>query len=387
VLQLLRQALASQHFEVLPARSAEPQQKIRAALERNIELSLNGQPLIDVISALHDQLGIPIMLHVKALDEAGVSIDTPVHVPLPSGRAGLYLDLALEPLELVAVIRDEVLLITTPEHTESQLDTLLYDTRALIKESFSAENLRELITGVLHPRMWDGVGGFGSTTFFRDILVVSQTQEVHRDLENLLAALRQHCRGDARAGGDRPLIVRVDARPEQLKLEALLEKVVSVQIENQPLEDALSQLAKEHGFNVTVGRAEIKDARYSLPLPPESLTASEISLGDALDRLLAPQRLSYVLRENVLYVTTEQAAAARFETRLYRISDLVPSRWPSASEFEQGLRAAAAGSPVTKTSLELASTDTIEPDWLILRGSQRLHRWIADWLADIRTSN
>jgi hypothetical protein len=209
--------------------------------------------------------------------------------------------------------------------------------------------------------MWDNVGGVGSASFFRDILVVSQTQEVHHHLEKLLVALHQHCRGDATVGGDRPWLVRVDARPQQLRLEALIEKVISVQIENQPLEDALSQLAREHGFNVIIGRAEIKDARHPLPLPLESLTASEISLGAALRRLLAPQRLDYVVRENVLYVTTEQAAQHRSETCMYRISDFVPSRWPSAAEFEQGLHAAAAGSPETKTSLESASAATMGP--------------------------
>jgi hypothetical protein len=374
VLQLLRQALASQHFEVLPARSAEPQQKIRAALERNIELSLSGQPLTDVILMLRDQLGIPIMLKTKTLDEAGVNIEAPVNVPLPSGRAGLYLDLSLDLLELVAVIRDEVLLITTAEDAESQLDTRLYDTRALINEAFSTDDLRELISGVIHPQMWDHVGGVGSASFFRDILVVGQTREVHRDLERLLAALTQHCTDAGDSGVERPWIVPVDARPEQLQLETLLDKVIAVQIE------------KDHGFNVIVGRAEIKDAGYSLPLPPESLTASGISLGGALRKLLAPQRLDYVARENVLYVTTEQSAAARFETRMYRISDLVPGRWPSAAEFESAMQAAAVGSADTKTSMELGNTATIEPEWLVLRGSQRLHRWIADWLADLRTS-
>jgi hypothetical protein len=90
-LHLLRQALASQHFESLPARSAEPQQKIRAALDRTIELPLDQQPLMDGVTALIDVLDIPIILKTKTLDEAGVSIATPVHIPLAFGRAGSYL--------------------------------------------------------------------------------------------------------------------------------------------------------------------------------------------------------------------------------------------------------------------------------------------------------
>jgi len=386
-LGLLRSALASkQHFGVSPAQSGQPQHKIRDALERHIELNLNGQTLKDAVSLFYDQLGIPIVLNTKRLDEAGVSIDMPVSVPLRSGRAGLYLDLALEPYELVAVIRDEVLLITTPEDAESQLDTRLYDTRALLKEAFQADDLRELIAEVVHPTMWGNFNAFDAPNFFRDIFVVSQTQEVHRDLERLLAALHQHCLRDAAAEVEQPWIVPVDARAEQLKLEAQLQQIISVQIDNQPLEDALAQLAKQYGLAVIYARLRMADAGYSLPLPPETLSASDITLRDALRRLLAPQRLDYVVRENVIYVTTASLAADRSETRMYRISNLVPSRWPSAAEFEQGLQAAAAGSTETKASMENASTATIEPGWLLLRGSRRLHQRVAAWLTDLRTS-
>ena len=75
---------------------------------------------------------IPIELDVKKLEEAGVNIDTPVTKNLSGITLRSALRLLLNDLELTYVVRDEVLLITTPEEAESQLITKVYPVGDLV---------------------------------------------------------------------------------------------------------------------------------------------------------------------------------------------------------------------------------------------------------------
>jgi hypothetical protein len=55
----------------------------------------------------------------------------------------------------------------------------------------SSPGLVDLITTVVEPSSWDGVGGPGSICVFDQSLVISQTWQVHRKIETLLADLRR----------------------------------------------------------------------------------------------------------------------------------------------------------------------------------------------------
>jgi hypothetical protein len=89
-------------------------------------------PLKDAIQILKDAHNIPIELDVKKLEEAGVNIDTPVTKNLSGITLRSALRLLLNDLELTYVVRDEVLLITTPEEAESQLITKVYPVGDLV---------------------------------------------------------------------------------------------------------------------------------------------------------------------------------------------------------------------------------------------------------------
>lgn len=52
-------------------------------------------------------------------------------------------------------------------------------------------DLIDLLTAVIEPTSWDTVGGPGSIQPFDETLVISQTWQVHRQIETLLADLRQ----------------------------------------------------------------------------------------------------------------------------------------------------------------------------------------------------
>jgi hypothetical protein len=56
--------------------------------------------------------------------------------------------------------------------------------------AFSMDDLVDLVTSTIKPTTWDGVGGPGSIARAAGMLVISQTQEVHEEIESLLANLR-----------------------------------------------------------------------------------------------------------------------------------------------------------------------------------------------------
>jgi hypothetical protein len=111
-----------------------------------------------------------------------------------------FLNTMLSNLELTWLIQNETLLITTPEHAESQLHTRVYPVADLVFPQGSKhydeadyDTLIQMITSTIAPGAWDQVVGPGAiepepNSF---ALVISQTEEVHHPIEDLLAALRR----------------------------------------------------------------------------------------------------------------------------------------------------------------------------------------------------
>jgi hypothetical protein len=108
------------------------EERIFKELGQTATLEFIETPLKDAIQILKDRHSIPIELDVKKLEEAGVNLDTPVTKNLSGITLRSALRLMLNDLELTYVVRDEVLLITTPEEAESQLITKVYPVGDLV---------------------------------------------------------------------------------------------------------------------------------------------------------------------------------------------------------------------------------------------------------------
>jgi len=177
------------------------ERKIEETLTKRGSVDFVESPLRDVVAELSRQFQIPIVLAVKKMEEASVSPDAPVTKQVEDLSLESILSLILRDLELEYSIRDEVLLITTPEDNESNLDTRTYPVLDLVtsrkaRSSFFVggdyDSLIELITATIKPDSWDDVGGPGAIDALDNAgsLVISQTQMVHRQVERLLTSLR-----------------------------------------------------------------------------------------------------------------------------------------------------------------------------------------------------
>jgi hypothetical protein len=176
--------------------------RIEAALAGPTELCFVEAPLTDVIDYLKELHKIEIQIDNKTLEEAGVGTDVPVTVNLKGISLRSALNLMLKKLNLTWLIANEVLMITTVEDAENQLQTKVYDVADLVvcRDEHDVitddyDSLTDMITSTIKPTSWDGVGGPGSVTGeslgTAKVLIVAQTQDVQDELAKLLAEIRE----------------------------------------------------------------------------------------------------------------------------------------------------------------------------------------------------
>lgn len=194
-------ALGQTSFSVT-SDGGQSQAKIEKALLQRGDFDVTEVPLRDVVSRLAEQFNVQIVISIKKLEEASVSQDTPITKQLTDLTLGSILKLILKDLELTFVVRNEVLSITTPEDAESQLDARVYPVLDLVTQRTRSRKdgavgdydlLMAVILSTVAPDSWDDVGGPGAIDVLENAgaLVVSQTREVHEQIDGLLAALRK----------------------------------------------------------------------------------------------------------------------------------------------------------------------------------------------------
>jgi hypothetical protein len=215
----------------LPKASERPSaaRRIESELDKTTDIDMVEMPLKDVVQYLQERHQIPIVLNQKKLEEASVSIDTPVTKSLKGIRLASALNLMLRDLELTYVVRDEVLQITTPEDAASMTEVRVYDCRDLLtmktpeikldaaepegampggfgsrgrdrssEHDRRAQQLISIITTNVFPRSWHGnvvngveVSASGAISEYNGLIVVSQTAHTHQEIEHVLNMLRQ----------------------------------------------------------------------------------------------------------------------------------------------------------------------------------------------------
>lgn len=135
------------------------ERKILAELKKPTEIDFVDTPLAEVINYLRDRHQIEIQLDKKALTNVGVDTNTPVTKSLRGISLRSALRLLLRDLDLTYVIKDEVLLITTPEQAQNDLVLKVYPVADLVVPPNSIGGAG--IGGWGGMGMGMGLGGFG----------------------------------------------------------------------------------------------------------------------------------------------------------------------------------------------------------------------------------
>jgi hypothetical protein len=163
-------------------------QRIEQTLQEPLHkpgLKFVDHPLNDVVQALADEYQIPVLLDLTALDTIGIRSDEPVTIKLHGISFRSALRHMLRNLNLTYVIKDEVLLVTTPEEADQYSLLSIYDVRDVV-DAEHGRSLEELVK-VLSTVVGDGLSIHGLKP---GTLIVAAPQPLHEEFRELLTAIR-----------------------------------------------------------------------------------------------------------------------------------------------------------------------------------------------------
>lgn len=166
------------------------------ALDKPVSQSFNDTPLEEAVAQLSEQLDIPMIIDRTALEEVGLTVDTPVNITLKSVRLKSFLNLMLRDLELTYHVSDEVLQITTREAAETNLRGRIYFLEATGIAQGNIDHLIETIQSTVNPDTWDALGGPSTISVLhigvgnRPSIIVSSMMDVHAQIESTMQTLR-----------------------------------------------------------------------------------------------------------------------------------------------------------------------------------------------------
>ena len=199
--------------------------------------------------------------------------------------------------------------------------------RGFSKRSTHADALSDVLRMTIAPSTWDQVGGEGSLAIVEPwgIAVISQTRSVHEEIEALLATIRT-----VRGQQDGTLTPEVRSASAEdygagqsvKQIEKALRSTTTLSLSDVPLADAIETINQQHGIQIAVDRRALEDSGLTDTFPVQ-VKVSGISLRSALNLLLDDAGLTYVIANEVLMVTTPEAAESRLVTRVYPIRDLL----------------------------------------------------------------
>jgi hypothetical protein len=192
------QCIAQSSFLVESPLALAAHERIERALDEPASIDVVEQPLKDVMAHLQKSYEIAIQLDEKAIIDAGGGADTPLTANLSNVRLRSALDLLLQPRELNWIIEHDVLLITSDSRAKEHIETRVYPVRDLVevRDEHGAgedyDSLIDVITSTISPTTWTDAGGTGSISPFPNagVLILSQTERVHEEVDSLLATLR-----------------------------------------------------------------------------------------------------------------------------------------------------------------------------------------------------
>ncbi len=127
---------------------------------------------------------------------------------------------------------------------------------------------------------------------------------------------------------------------QELEIQKKLKTPVLPNYDKMPLSQVIDSLSKLAGINIYLDPRGLGQEGVE-PDSPVSLTlSSEISLESALNLILEPLHLTYMIKDEVLKITSEQIRDGELVRRVYNVADLVipiPNFVPSSNMGLQGL--------------------------------------------------
>ncbi|MFV2068357.1 MAG: hypothetical protein ACC645_15415, partial [Pirellulales bacterium] len=125
----------------------------------------------------------------------------------------------------------------------------------------------------------------------------------------------------------------------ELQIEKKLKSPVLLRFTDTPLAEVVNQLMRLTGVNIHLDDRGLVEEGITSDTPVTITLSDEISLKSALNLILEPLHLSFVIKDEVLKITSEHLRDGEVHTQTYDVADLVipiPNFNPSAQFGLQG---------------------------------------------------
>jgi hypothetical protein len=133
--------------------------------------------------------------------------------------------------------------------------------------------------------------------------------------------------------------------PGEETIQKALAQKVALHYVNLPLTDALVSLKNKVGVEIKIDTKAMGEVGISTDMPV-TFKAANITLRDALKKILPPKDLTWIIRDEVLLITTLDEADGFLVTKVYSVDDLPDADLPT----------------ITGPTKDLASSSVISSD-------------------------
>jgi len=111
--------------------------------------------------------------------------------------------------------------------------------------------------------------------------------------------------------------------PKEIEIEQRLRTPVSLNFTDAPLSQVISTLGQLAQVNIFLDEIGLADAGLTTDDPVTIDLSEDVQLKSALNLILAPRGLAYVIRDEVLRITSEDMRDEHMQTIMYNVADLV----------------------------------------------------------------
>jgi hypothetical protein len=173
-------------------------EKIVQALDQKLTVGFNDLQLDTALAELGEQTGIEIIIDRRALEEIGLTPDTPATARIKNASLRTILRFMLRELDLTYRIHDELMVITTIEACEQNLCNRVYFLEGTGALNQDINGVARVIQTTIVPETWEALGGpstiapMAQGDGVRPAIIVAAPSDVHEQIADLFAAMRKN---------------------------------------------------------------------------------------------------------------------------------------------------------------------------------------------------
>lgn len=287
---------------------------VLAALEREKGLQLVDATLSDIAQLLEYRLNVNTVVDQKALEDDAIPTDTLISVDLNTDVSlKSALAIALDSHDLDFTISNGSLLLTTQTASAEKGYARAHFVEKRLRTGELDGELNELANAVvdsISPDEWEQNGGNANIEGHSNQLVVSGPLRLQDEVHQFLGILN---RAEKEKRG----------RPTRLeeKIRQKLAVSVDLDVRNITLENLAAHCQELAGVPFVVNQKALEDD--AVPLDTQvSATFQDLGLGRSLRLMLEQVDLSWIIHDEVVYITTQTGAAETQVTSCIPIGDL-----------------------------------------------------------------